>query len=344
MIKPTFSIFFTTFGNNLSLYNGFYWVKIKNLKNFFKIFNGRDFAKQLRDMEDQYDRIKPTKDLQDTFPEILEESNKIRESLKIQLRKMSQSEAILGEFKHFYEYYIRFRKIEAKIQTIKKNLQEAEMFKKDIENLKEIYNDMMDNYLRKIVDHHFKNLNFNNLIEFEDINFYSFILNQFDNYLFRLFKFVLLKRPNIIKKKSIEVNQLNMIHDNLNIDLINELVIENTLHDLFYNNYEEIFKYANDPLGLEVKIESKDISILNGFKQIKNLFSHGDGTVNSLMVKKFQTFKIGFPDLGLNDISLGEKIPINIKLVKELEKLIFTISLLTDKSLISKYPEIIDTY
>jgi len=132
-----------------------------------------------------------------------------------------------------------------------------------------------------------------------------------------------------------------MIFNNLKIDLINEIVIENTLHNLFYDNYEEIFKYANDPLGLNIKIEKKDISILNGFKQIKNLYSHGDGIVNSLLMKKFQAFKIVFNDLGLDNLFLGDKVQINMKLIKELEKLLFKVSSILDESLTSKYPEII---
>ncbi len=287
-MKKPISKYLILFWNNLSLYEGFYWIKIEKMREIFKQFNGRDIAKQLKDGEVLYDRIKYPKELQEKV--------------------------------------------------------EVEIFKNDIENLKEVYYNKMDDHLRNIVDFHFKNFNFNNLIEFEDINFYIFIFTQFENFLFKIFKYVLMKRPDIIKNKSIELNQLDMIPDNLKKDFIYEIVIEKTLHDLFYDNYEGIFKYANNPLGLNIKIEKKDISILNGLKQIKNLYSHGDGIVNSLFLKKLHADKIKFIDLGLKTTPLGAKLQINLKLIKELEKLLLNVGSIIDKSLTSKYPEIIDAF
>jgi len=310
MTKPIFSKYYILLINNLNLYNGFYWVKIKNLRSFFKNFNGRDFNEQIQDLEKEYERIKPPKELQIEFPEILEEINNIKENIIHQIKKISQSNIKFDELEHFYEYFIRFRRLEKRILDIKSGFQEVDLFKKKIETFKEMYYDIMDNYIRNSVDHHFKNLNFDNLLEFENINFYNYVFTEFENYLFKSFKYILMKRPDIIKKKSIELHQLSMIPENLKIDLINEIVIDNALHDLFYKNYGEIFKYANDPLGLNIEIEKIDVLILNGFKQIKNLYSHGDGTINSLFIKKIQNFGISFSDLGLDDMSLGEKIQI----------------------------------
>jgi len=123
--------------NNTSLYNGFYWVKIKNLGELFKEFNGRDFGKRLKDMEAFYDRVKPPKGLKDNFPEILEKSNRIREDITHQIESVKNSDRNLDEFKNFYEYIIRFRKIDDEIQSIKKNIQEVEILKNEMEKLKE---------------------------------------------------------------------------------------------------------------------------------------------------------------------------------------------------------------
>jgi len=342
MKKPIFSKYFTSFMNNLSLYNGFYWVKIRNLGEFFKQFNGRDFAKRLQDIESYYEKIKPPKEIADNFEQMLEESNEINQEFLKRMNEISQSDISADEFKDFSRLFIRAKKVSEKIGYIKQALHEADYFKSEINKFKEIYYDLMDDHLKDIVDHHFKNLNFENLLEFENVNFLNYIFTEFENYLFKSFKFVLMKRPEIINKKSIKLSELKMIHENLNIELINEIIVENTLHDLFYKNYEEVFKKANDPIGLDIKIEEKDISILNGFKQIRNLYIHGDGNINLLFMKKIQRYKITFEDLTLPDLSIGEEIKVDMKLIKKLEKLTFKIVGIIDDSLKSKYPDLLE--
>ena len=335
------SKFYISFIKELALYEGFYLVKLRNLGDYFKDINDREFSKQLVDMENYYDVIKPLKHLQGDIPEHLEKLNKIREDITYYIKNINRSDITVEKFEYLYNFILKFRKLEDKIYFIKSNIEEAERLKKGIEELKELYYNVMDDFLRDLIDYNFKTFNFNNLIEFENINFYIYIFNQFENFLFKVFSFILMKRPRIIKNKSITLNQLNIIRDNLNRDLINEFVIEKTLHDLFYKKYEKIIKYANNPLGLNINIEEKEISILNGYKQIKNLYSHGEGIVNTLLLKKFQAFNIDFIDLGLKKSYLGDKLQINMKLIKGLEKLLFKVCSLIDKSLVSKYPEII---
>ena len=340
---PKISKFLIYFMKELALYEGFYLVKFSTLGNYFKEINGGEFSKQLKDMEDDYDKLKPIKGFDGDLPEFLKNLSKMRKDLTHYIEKVKESDITIEKFKYLVNIILHFRKLEDKIHLIKRGVQEADKLRKGIDNMKEIYYNEMDDFLRDLIDFNFDTFNFNNLIEFENINFYSFIFNQFENFLFKVFRFVLMKRPEILKKKSIGLNQLNMIviKDILNIDLINEAVIEKILHDLFYKNYEEIIKYANNPLGLNIKIEEKDISMLNGYKQIKNLYSHGEGIVNTIFLKKFQAFKIDFIDLGLNKSSLGDKLQINMKLINELKKLLFKVCSILNKSLVSKYPEII---
>ena len=342
MIYSIFTKYRSSFHKNLALYNGFYNVKIRYMKDFFNQFNGRDFAKQLQDLESYYEKIKPPKEIADNFEQMLEESNEINREFLKRMNEISQSDISSDEFKDFSRLFIRAKKVSEKIGYIKQALHEAEYFKSEIDKFKELYYDLMDDYLKDMVDHHFKNLNFENLLEFENVNFLNYIFTEFENYLFKSFKFVLMKRPEIINKKSIELSELKMIHRNLNIELINEIIVENTLHDLFYKNYEEVFKKANDPIGLDIKIEEKDISILNGFKQIRNLYIHGDGNINSLFIKKIQRYKITFEDLTLPDLSIGEEIKVDMKLIKKLEKLTFKIVRIIDDSLKSKYPDLLE--
>ncbi len=342
MTKPLYSKYFTLLMNNLALYNGFYWIKIKNLRSFFESFNGRNFVERLKDLEKEYEQIKPPKRLQIEFPEMLEESNKINQELLEKLNIISKSDISADEFEDFSKMFIRAKKVSEEIGYIKKAIQETEQFKREIDNFKEIYYDLMDNQLKDTVDHHFKNLNLETLLEFENVNFLNYIFTEFENYLFKSFKFVLMKRPEIIKRKSIKLDELKIINKNLNIELINEIIIENTLHDLFYNNYEDVFKYANDPIGLDIKIEERDTSILNGFKQIRNVYIHGDGKINLLFIKKIQAYKITFEDLKLPDLSIGEKIIVDMELIKKLENFIFKIAGIIDDSLKSKYPVILE--
>lgn len=342
MTYSIFTKYCSSFHKNLALYNGFYNVKISYVKDFFNQFNGRDFAKRLQDLESYYEKIKPPKEIADNFEQMLEESNEINREFLKKMNEISQSDISADEFKNFSELFIRAKKVSEKIGYMKQALHEVEYFKSEIDKFKELYYNLMDDHLKDIVDHHFKNLNFENLLEFENVNFLNYIFTEFENYLFKSFKFVLMKRPEIINKKSIKLSELKMIHKNLNIELINEIIVENTLHDLFYKNYEEVFKKANDPIGLDIKIEEKDISILNGFKQIRNLYIHGDGNINLLFMKKIQRYKITFEDLTLPDLSIGEEIKVDMKLIKKLEKLTFKIVGIIDDSLKSKYPDLLE--
>ena len=200
------------------------------------------------------------------------------------------------------------------------------------------------------IDYHFKNFNISKFKELENISLLFFMFSEFENYIFKCFKYIIIRRPEILFEKLISIeNIINKIKDlklgskdeieneeykNLLLNSIIEDFTERIIHDKLYENYEKVFTYAQRVLGIKHNIESRELDLLNLFKQFRNLYSHGDGIISYIFLNKVQ--KIG----KTKDFKLGEKLIVDDELIDDVRIIIFFIGSIFDKAFISSYPEL----
>jgi len=271
----------------------------------------------------------------------------ILESTKIVMNKIKEGfDEHYEKFKPFLKcvkegnlnYYMK--KIKARNEGVlidNVNLNEIERFVSDPnkDNIaKEMLKDM-ENTLNLV-----KDINFERMKEFLNRSNMIYIFTEFENYLFKCTKYILLKYPEILDEKSIKLKEIRLIQNNGNFGLVKEMIAEKTIHDLFYNNYYEIFKYLKKPLGLELDFSQNVINKLNGYKEIRNLLTHGDGIINLLFQNKILNWNLSKEDLNLNSIKLGDKLIIDHSLISDFLDILFDIIIEIDIIMVKKFPEI----
>lgn len=185
-----------------------------------------------------------------------------------------------------------------------------------------------------------KDVNFERMKEFLNRSKMVYIFTEFENYLFKCIKFILLKYPEILDEKSIKLKEIRLIQNNGDIGLIKEIIAENTIRNLFYKNYYEIFKYLKDPLGIELDFSQEVINKLIGYKEIRNLLTHSDGVINLLFQNRISNWNLSVEDLNLKSLKLGDKLVIDQLLISDFLKILFDIMIEIDIIMVKKFPEL----
>ena len=90
----------------------------------------------------------------------------------------------------------------------------------------------------------------------------------------------------------------------------------------------------------DVIIPEKDIVMLMIYKQIRNIYTHGDGKVNLLFIKKIRRYgdRINFHKYDI--LKIGDKIIVTKDIIAGLIQLTHDISRVIDKALLEQYPEL----
>jgi len=174
---------------------------------------------------------------------------------------------------------------------------------------------------------------------------------KFCLYLFKSFKYIIIRNPKILFEKRISIeNIINKVKDlkfnfkkeieneeynTLFLNSIIEDFTERIIHDKLYENYDEVFTYAQKVLGIKHDIEPRALKLFNLFKQFRNLYSHGDGIISYIFLNKVK--KIGYKT---KYFKLGEKLKVDNELIDDVRGMILFISSVFDKALVSSYPEL----
>ena len=89
-------------------------------------------------------------------------------------------------------------------------------------------------------------------------------------------------------------------------------------------------------MGIKHSIPKEALDILNFFKQVRNLYTHGEGTINQIFLKKNK-----LSNKGQKKYLLGEKFQLTDEFLKDLEFVIKTIINRFDSRIIRIYPDLI---
>ncbi len=215
-----------------------------------------------------------------------------------------------------------------KIRTMKDSLKLIDLFGEPLLNLAE---------------HHFENLNYENLLEFEIINYLIFLFVELDNYIYNAFKYVLERKPHLLKDKKIDfkLQDFEFYLKNKDEDYIYSFLAEKEIERKLYGDYLDIFEFACKKLGLKHNIEYRDIRLLDAGKKIRNLYVHSDGKITSIFLMKIQRKLPKLFDYISKNYKIGEKYKINYQLIFNLQNFVFAVVKKLDKTLIKAHPEII---
>ncbi len=214
-----------------------------------------------------------------------------------------------------------------RIESFKNSLEKIELFGKP---------------LIDIANSYMKNLNYETLIEFENINYLKFLFTEWETYLFNSYKYILLKHPNLLDNMQISYKDLRDNFPGSEPELVTEYFAEKKLKEVFYENYYKIFDFGKKKLGLKHQITNEEIKILEAAKAIRNLYVHSDGTVTSLFLKTVQATGIKLTNFQEKGLEIGKKCPLGNKMIFALQNFMFALVKEIDKPLIKAYPELLD--
>lgn len=156
-----------------------------------------------------------------------------------------------------------------------------------------------------------------------------FLYSEFEQYLFSGIKSLILKYPDSLKEKTITIKQI--IEKNKDFDLILQEKAEAVTEQLLRNDFVKFFELISEkPYGFKVELDQSVINELDEFKQLRNAYIHGDGTVSSIYLSKIKDSRL----------KLGDKIPLDFELIFKEPDLIFSVLSKFDKILLEKIPEL----
>ncbi len=213
------------------------------------------------------------------------------------------------------------------------------------------YNMKLHDELVDITTEIYNKLDYKQFFEIENANTLILLFSEFENYFFKCFKYILLKRPSILADQTITIKELierqgdiNLILEEIaeenalrkfNIDILLDDIIEKKIHDKFYKNYKEVFSYAKNKLSIKHNISEDLIKLLNFFKQMRNIYAHGDGTITRIFKSKIKLF---ISKENMNNFQLGNKLIIKDHVLENVELLITLIIAEFDNALLKLYP------
>ncbi len=208
--------------------------------------------------------------------------------------------------------------------------EEASKYPKDatIGDIKDIDN-VVPSLLLRVLLGKFEYITPENFKKHNDRNFIQFFYTEFELYLFKCLKYIYTKRPQIIGNKQVSLKLL--LEHEYHLETIIQAKIENVIEQNLREKFDKFFEYIQEHLDIEHKLTSEDINELIRFKQLRNIYAHGDGTITQIYIDKI-------PE---TNYKLGERLEITQEIkFKSYHIIIKTINAF-DKAFIEKYPEII---
>lgn len=189
-------------------------------------------------------------------------------------------------------------------------------------------------------------LEVNKSFTYESYNSYERIadlilrITEFEKYLSSCLKYVIKKRPKIIDKKSVKIEEIKLLN-NIDTKIIEELGAEHYIHDLFYNSYQKLFERANHPLGIDHNVTTELINFIYFAKLIRNQYVHADGKVTMFFLIKLNEFRIAAQKLSLDKLTLNDEIDLSDELLKEITFNLILVAIIFDEKLTEIYPDLI---
>jgi len=175
----------------------------------------------------------------------------------------------------------------------------------------------------------FGKISHENFQNYNNRNFIQFFYTEFEYYLFKCLKYIYMKKPEILSDKQVKIKLI--LESGLNLDTIIQAKIDLVIEQQLHENFSKFFDYIHKQLGLECNLNNDEIKGLIEFRQLRNLYAHGDGTITQMYLDK----------VSKSNLKLGKKVNLTRNTLNRFIILVISVLNNFDKSFINKYPEII---
>ncbi len=174
------------------------------------------------------------------------------------------------------------------------------------------------------------NLDFNKFKEIHFRNHIIYLYSELEFYFYRCLNHIFVKRPNLLEEKNISLSIKSILDKDYNLDEEVQKKLDKAIEQKLRKDFNDFFDYCSKKLGLKHKLPQEDINELKKFRQIRNLYVHGDGTINELFFEKY-------PD---SPFKIGEKFEINEELLNNLVQKLIKILDQFDEQMLKAYSEL----
>jgi len=155
--------------------------------------------------------------------------------------------------------------------------------------------------------------------------FLLFLYTEIEFYFFNCLKAIFSEHPRKLKGKDIKIDWVFEYNNKTIFEAKAEKIVEELIRD----KWNKIFnKVKGEPFYIHHQIKNKDIEMLKEFQQVRNIYAHGNGKVNQILLQKSS-------NLGYN---LGDKIELTPEFFSLYEGPIISLMTEFDIALIKEYP------
>lgn len=192
-------------------------------------------------------------------------------------------------------------------------------------------------------------ISFEDFLDIEIQLFLLYLFSEFENYTFKVIKYLFIKKPILLSDKKIQISEL-IENNDLNLHDIDEKVpidlkylidkkAESVIQKKFNEEYFKIFEFIKEQFNINHNLSKKEFSDLNFYKQIRDLYAHRDGTVDHKFIKNNEKKIIKLSSKF--NIKLGKKLVLTYSQLRDGLKIARDILVKFDKTLIKTNTELI---
>ena len=164
-----------------------------------------------------------------------------------------------------------------------------------------------------------------NFIYLRNRAFLLFLYTEIESYFFNCLKAVYIEHPLKLKGKNIKIDWVFEYNKKLIIEAKAEKIVE----ELIRNKWKKIFdKIKEGPYNIHHQIKNDDIKKLEEFQQIRNIYAHGNGNVNQILLENSSH----------SVYKLGDRIELTPEFFRIYEDPIISLMTEFDIALIKEYP------
>jgi hypothetical protein len=131
--------------------------------------------------------------------------------------------------------------------------------------------------------------------EFQLRNFVQFYYTEFENYIYKCIREILVSSPGKMSKKQISIGEI--IKYNYDAKRIIEFKAERVVEDLLKKPFKRIFEIIDEEYNIKHNLTKEELRELNKFYQIRNIFAHRSGIIDKRFIDNFGEEKYKEGDL-----------------------------------------------
>ncbi len=196
-----------------------------------------------------------------------------------------------------------------------------------------------------------RNMTIDEFLDIEHRMYLPFLFSELENYIYRFFHYVYFKDPRKLSGKNVSIKDIIGDKNNMNLNEIQGLVpidlksiitkkVEDIIEESLKNKkgYKKTFEKARDEFDIQYNISNDLFEELEFYKKIRNLFAHGDGTIDYRFLDNKKPYLKNH--INSNRLKIGEKFPLNLWAISQIQDKILKVLKEFDRALVKKYPEL----